>query len=172
MPVEHGTTIEYRCKKETSHQSSKPPVDSLPRPEFLREHPPRTSRTYEIAQGIDDLAQVCFAPPTFSGNRGKERAYKCPFLVRQITGVSFDSLREFLLPRAVLFCPYAFLIKAEVSKHALKGAACLIDDPLAGRTRMTAFQGKTTGLPFLPTVARRQGLADLPAQDAQAIALQ
>ena len=36
MPVEHGTNIEYRCKEETPHQSSKPPVDSLPRPEFLR----------------------------------------------------------------------------------------------------------------------------------------
>lgn len=35
---------------------------------------------------------------------------------------------------------------------------------------MTAFQGRTTGLPFLPTEARLQGYADLPAQGAQAIA--
>ena len=78
-------------------------------PEFLREHPPRTSRTYEIAQRIDDLTQVCFAPPTFSRSRGQERTYKRPFFVRQIAGVPFDSLREFLLPRTVFFCPHAFL---------------------------------------------------------------
>ena len=121
MPVEHGTNIEYRCKEETPHQSSKPPVDSLPRPEFLREHPPRTSRTYEIAQRIDDLTQVCFAPPTFSGSRGQERTYKRPFFVRQIAGVSFDSLREFLLPRTVFLSTCLLVtIKAEVSKHALR----------------------------------------------------
>ncbi len=96
-------------------------VDSLPRPEFLREHPPQTSRTYKIAQRIDDLTQVCFTPPPFSGSRGQERRYKCPFFVRQSTGVSFDSLREFLLPRAVFLSTYILVtIKAEVSKHALR----------------------------------------------------
>ena len=50
-----------------------------------------------------------------------ERTYKRPFFVRQIAGVSFDSLREFLLPRTVFFLSTCLLvtIKAEVSKHAL-----------------------------------------------------
>lgn len=53
---------------------------------------------------------------------------------------------------------------------ASQGATCVIDVPPAARIRMTAFQGRPTGLPFLPIAARRQGCADLRAQGAQAIA--
>lgn len=93
-----------RLEQKPAHKPPEPPIYRLPRPKSVRQHPPAAVGPGEIADGIEDLAQVHVSLASLPGGPGQEGPDPRPFLIRQVGRIAPPL--ESRLALATLFCPY------------------------------------------------------------------
>lgn len=84
LAVEQQRDVVDGAEQEAAHEAPEPPVNRLPRRKIVRQHPPAAAGTRQVADRVQDLAQVHarLAPPL--GGRGQKRPDLLPLRVGQI----------------------------------------------------------------------------------------
>jgi len=89
-----------------SQVTPKPPVNRLPRRKVRWQHAPLTARPYQIADGVEDIAQVSDATTAPQGRLGQQRCDEFPLRVRQVARVTLTRCSALRLARTGLFGPH------------------------------------------------------------------
>jgi len=94
LAIEHQRHIMDGFEQEPARQSAEPPIGRLPRRKMDRQHSPAAARPHQIADRVDDLAQVRLALAPAALRPRQQRLDPRPLLVGQIRGIAFRSLRD------------------------------------------------------------------------------
>ncbi len=106
LSIKHQRQIVDNLKQKAAYQTPKPPVNRLPRWKVGGQHAPLTARPHQIADGVEDFAQIGDAMTTPQGGLGQQRSDEFPLRVRQVARVTLARCSALRLARTGLFGPH------------------------------------------------------------------
>lgn len=95
-----------RRKHETANEAAKLPIDCLPKRKIRRLHPPATACSRQVANGLQNLAQINARRTSGPRSTRQHGCYPFPLLIGQIGGVAFGFLGDFDHPAAGCWYPH------------------------------------------------------------------
>lgn len=104
--IEHQRHIRDDPTQKAAHQTPKPPVERWLCRKVDRQHRSFAAQPHQVANGIEDLAQVNDAMTTAQGTLAQQRGDEFPLRVRQVARITLAGRSVLRLVRTGLFDPH------------------------------------------------------------------
>lgn len=144
-------------------EAAEPPGHGLPGTEVDRQHAPRAAGAGEVAQGIEDLAQIHLGFASACGGLGQKGRDLLPFRIGQVARVTPPRLESGLVG-TVFSCPHPLrrlLNSSRSNRHAHSQTGTKDPDRWSHEGVLRRMTSITTSAASWPTVQLGDVIADL-----------